>query len=145
MCAGLYFYQPLSDKQHCQKVKVMLGIVWSLPHNQKTRRGLWIRSLMSLNWPPYFWCNRKFWFQSWQRCLVPTGHSRLFEIRKKVEKFCIHFFWNILQVAPRWISDFTDFFELLVLKSHCFPLLISWLHIFKNASWKKMWLLMIFF
>lgn len=41
MCAGLYFYQPLSDKQHCQKVKVMLGIVWSLPHNQKTHRGLW--------------------------------------------------------------------------------------------------------
>lgn len=40
MCAGLYFYQPLSDKQHCQKVKVMLGIVWSFPHNQKTHRGL---------------------------------------------------------------------------------------------------------
>lgn len=69
MCAGLYFYQPLSDKQHCQKVKVMLGIVWSLPHNQKHTGVcglLLIRSLMSLNWPPYFWCKRKFWFQSWQ-------------------------------------------------------------------------------
>lgn len=38
MCAGLYFYQLLPDKQHCQKVKAMLGIelglVPSFLHNQ---------------------------------------------------------------------------------------------------------------
>lgn len=132
MCAGLYFYQPLSDKQHCQKVKVVLGIVWSLSHNHKNHGGLWtlVNSAFdvkdwiefSRNWLRHFWRKMKLCFSPGNGGLCQRARASSLKEKNKWKSFALLYF---LAIFSKFHLQVKQTYFIWFYSAYYFPFLLA--------------------